>query len=137
MAYARLCGEKPFLNTLSKVALVLMCALAEAAFLFGLILYGAFKMEPGVVLSKLNSSNDLYIFPAVILAELYFFTNDFLAYITQKYQLLVGRAFSEIRFTYDLDNNNTLIPLRAKLWGLYPAAIGLTLGGFILVLLNR
>ena len=114
-----------------------MCALVEAAFLFGLILYGVFKMEPGVLLSKMNSSNDLYIFPAVILAELYFFTNDLLAYITQKYQLMVRWAFSEIRFTYDLDNNNTLIPLQAKLWGLYPASIGLTLGGFILVLLNR
>jgi hypothetical protein len=125
------------LNALSKIGLLLICALVEAAFLFGVVLYGVFKMEPGVLLGKMNSSNDLYIFPAVICAELCFFSNELLAYITQKYQLRLGWAFSEIRFTYDLDNNNTLIPLRAKLWGLYPAAIGLTLGAFILVLLNR
>jgi hypothetical protein len=85
----------------------------------------------------MNSETAIYIFPAVVLFEFYFLTNDVLAYLTEKYQLNVGLKFSEVRFTYDLDNNNTHIPLKSKLLQLYPLTIALTLLGFVLVLFTR
>jgi hypothetical protein len=94
-------------------------------------------MDPNTILRKMSAEADLYIFPIVILCEFYFFINDLLFYFSKKYQLHLGVEFSEIRFSYDLDNNNTIIPLRGKLWGLYPSSIALTLLGFVLVLINR
>jgi hypothetical protein len=122
---------------LLKLALIFSGALAATSSLLGLVLFVVLRMEPSFILQKMNAEADLYIFPIVIFGEFYFFINDLLSHLTKRYQLHVGLDFSEIRFTYDLDNNNTLIPLRAKLWGLYPSSIALTSLGFVLVLFNR
>ena len=58
-------------------------------------------------------------------------------YLMKKYRLDVGLELSEVRFTYDLDNNNTPIPLKSKILLLYPLTIVLTLLGFVLVLFTQ
>jgi hypothetical protein len=125
------------MKTLLKSGLVALVAVAATLALLGLILCGFLKMEPNTIVQKMNSETAIYIFPAVVLFEFYFLTNDVLACLTEKYQLNVGLKFSEVRFTYDLDNNNTHIPLKSKLLQLYPLTIALTLLGFVLVLFTR
>jgi hypothetical protein len=130
-------GGKPEMKNLLKFVLVLFCATAAALSLLGLVLCGVSKMELNTIVQKMNSEMALYIFPAFVLFEFYFLINDFLAHFSKKYQLPFGFDFSEFRFTYDLDNNNTPIPLKAKLLQLYPLSIALTLLGFVLVLITR
>ena len=84
----------------------------------------------------MNSEVVLYIFPAFVLLEFCLLINDWLAHLSKKYRLPFGFDFPEMRFTYDLDNNNTRIPLRSKLLQLYPLSIALTVLGFVL-LINR
>ncbi|MGH6708771.1 MAG: hypothetical protein ACREEK_07340 [Bradyrhizobium sp.] len=115
---------------------VAACAVLATMCLLGLILGRALNMEPITILRKMSADAELYIFPIVILCEFYFFINDILFHLSRKYQLHLGIDFPEIRFRYDL-NSNAIIPLRAKLWGLYPSTIALTLLGFVLLLLNR
>jgi hypothetical protein len=117
--------------------MVALFAVAATLSLLGLILCGFLKMEPNTIVQKMNSEMAIYIFPVAILFELYFLTNDALAYLTEKYQLDLGLEFSEVRFTYDLDNNNTPIPLKSKILQFYPLSIALTLLGFVLVLFTR
>ncbi len=111
--------------------------MAATALLLGLVLLAIFGMQLGTVAQKMNSETGLYILPAVIWAAFYFFLNDFLAHLSNRYQLYFGFEFSEVRFTIDNDNNNTPIPLRTKLLQLYPLTIALVLVGFVLVLMNR
>jgi len=125
------------MKTLLSLGLVALCAVAATASLLGLILCGFFKMELNTILQKMNSEMELYIFPIFILFEFYFLANDMLAHLSKKHQLDFGLEFTEIRFTYDLDNSNTPIPLSAKILRLYPLSIILILLGFVLVLFNR
>ena len=125
------------MKALLRLGLVALCAVAATMSLLGLILCGVFKMEVNSIVEKMNSETVLYIFPIFILFEFYLFANDMLVHLSKKHQLNFGLEFSEVRLTYDLDNHNTPIPLRAKLLQLYPLSIGLTLLGFVLVLLNR
>jgi hypothetical protein len=130
-------AAKREMKTLLRSGMVALFAVAETLSLLGLILCGFLKMEPNTIVQKMNSEMAIYIFPAAILFELYFLTNDALAYLTEKYQLDLGLEFSEVRFTYDLDNNNTRIPLKSKILQLYPLSIALTLLGFVLVHFTR
>jgi hypothetical protein len=125
------------MKALLRLGLVALCAVAATMSLLGLILCGVLKMEVNSIVQKMNSETVLYIFPVFILFEFCFFANDMLVHLSKKHQLNIGLEFSEVRFTYDLDNNNTPIPLRAKLLQLYPSSIALTLLGFVLVLLTR
>ena len=125
------------MKTLLKSGLVALWAVAATVLLLGLILCGVFRMELNTIVQKMNSEMVLYIFPVFVLFEFYFLTNDTLAHLSKKYRLSFGFDFSEVRFTYDLDNNNTPIPTRAKLLQLYPLSIALTLLGFVLVLVAR
>jgi hypothetical protein len=130
-------AAKREMKTLLRSGMVALFAVAATLSLLGLILCGFLKMEPNTIVQKMNSEMAIYIFPVAILFELYFLTNDALAYLTEKYQLDVGLEFSEVRFTYDLDNNNTPIPLKSKILQFYPLSIALTLLGFVLVLFTR
>lgn len=125
------------MKNLLKAGLVIFWAMAATVALLGLVLYGVLGMEVNAIMQKMNSETALYIFPAFVLFEFYFFINDLLAYFSKNNRPLVGFVFSEIRFTYDLDNNNNPIPSRAKLLQLYPLSISLTLLGFVLVLITR
>jgi hypothetical protein len=125
------------MKTLLKSGLVALCAVAATVLLLGLILCGVFRMELNAIVQKMISEMVLYIFPVFVLFEFYFLTNDALAHLSKKYRLSFGFDFSEVRFTYDLDNNNIPIPVRAKLLQLYPLSIALTLLGFVLVLVAR
>jgi hypothetical protein len=125
------------MKALLKLGLLALCAVAATMSLLGLILCGIFKMEVNSIVENLNSETVLYIFPSFILFEFYLFANDMLVHLSKKHQLNFGLEFSEVRLTFDLDNNNAPIPLRVKLLQLYPLSIGLTLFGFVLVLLNR
>jgi hypothetical protein len=130
-------AAKREMKTLLRSGMVALFAVAATLSLLGLILCGFLKMEPNTIVQKMNSEMAIYIFPVAILFELYFLTNDALAYLTEKYQLDLGLEFSEVRFTYDLDNNNTPIPLKSKILQFYPLSIALTLLGFVLVLFTR
>jgi hypothetical protein len=125
------------MKALLRLGLLALCAVAATMSLLGLILCGIFKMEVNSIVENLNSETVLYIFPSFILFEFYLFANDMLVHLSKKHQLNFGLEFSEVRLTFDLDNNNAPIPLRVKLLQLYPLSIGLTLFGFVLVLLNR
>jgi hypothetical protein len=125
------------MKNLLKAGLVVFWAMAATVALLGLVLCGVLGIEVNAIMQKMNSATALYVFPAFVLFEFYFFINDLLAYFSKNYRPLFGFVFSEIRFTYDLDNNNTPIPSRAKLLQLYPLSISLTLLGFVLVLINR
>jgi hypothetical protein len=127
--------EKPDVKNLLKAGLVIFWAMTATSALLGLVLCGVLGMEVNAIMQKVNSQTALYIFPAFIFFEFYFFINDLLAYFYKNN--LFGFVFSEVRFTYDLDNNNTPIPSRAKLLQLYPLSISLTLLGFVLVLITR
>jgi hypothetical protein len=125
------------MKALLRLGLLALCAVAATMSLLGLILCGIFKMEVNSIVENLNSETVLYIFPSFILFEFYLFANDMLVHLSKKHQLNFGLEFSEVRLTFDLDNNNAPILLRVKLLQLYPLSIGLTLFGFVLVLLNR
>jgi hypothetical protein len=125
------------MKNLLKAGLVIFWAMAATVALLGLVLCGVLGMEVNAIMQKMNSETALYIFPAFVLFEFYFFMNDLLACFSKNDRPLFGLVFSEIRFTYDLDNNNTPIPSRAKLLQLYPLSISLTLLGFALVLTTR
>jgi hypothetical protein len=124
-------------KNLLKAGLVIFWAMTATLALLGLVLCGVLGMEVNAIMQKVNSQTALYIFPAFIFFEFYFFINDLLAYFYKNNRPLFGFVFSEVRFTYDLDNNNTPIPSRAKLLQLYPLSISLTLLGFVLVLITR
>lgn len=119
---------------LGRVALV---AVVAAAALLALVLCGIFNMQPSAVVQKMDSDKSLYIFPALIVCDVYCFTNDFLASLSKKHPMRFGFDFLEIPFRYDLDVRNSLIPLRSKLIGLYPLSIGLLLLSFAVVLFRR
>jgi hypothetical protein len=125
------------MKNLLKAGLVMFSAMAATVALLGLVLCGIFGMEINAIMQKMNSQTALYIFPAFILFEFYSFINDLLAYFSKSHRPLFGFVFSEIRFTYELDNNNTPIPSRAKLLQLYPLSICLTVLGFVLILIPR
>lgn len=120
-----------------KLGLLLSAAALVTASLLGLVLFLLLKMELSAVIAKMNAAPSLYIFPAVILAEVCFFINDLLAHFSQKHEKASVFEFSEIRFTEEIDNNNTPIPIRTKLRQLYPLSIVMTLLGFVLALIYR
>jgi hypothetical protein len=128
---------KPGMKNLLKAGLLLSWAMAATVALLALVLCAVPGMDVNAELQKMNSEPVLYIFPAFILFEFYFFINDLLAYFSKKDRPLLGFVFSEIRFTYDLDNGNAPIPSRAKLLQLYPMSISLTLLGLVLVFITR
>jgi hypothetical protein len=125
------------MKNLLKLGLIVCCAMVASLSLLGLVLSAGFKMKLSDVMQKMNSELTLYLFPTVILLEFCFFINALLAHLSKKHLLNLGFDFSEVRFTYDLDNSNTTIPLRIKLQQLYPLSIALTLLGFVLVLMSR
>jgi hypothetical protein len=120
-----------------KFGLLVSSAALVTASILGLVLSLLLKMELGEVIAKMNAAPSLYIFPTIILAEFCFFINDLLALLSRQHERALGFEFSEIRFTQELDNKNTPIPIRAKLQQLYPLSIALTLVGFVLALIGR
>jgi hypothetical protein len=115
--------------------LVSLCAIVSAVAILGLGWFAILKMEPSLVAQKMSLDKTLYIFPVLILAELYCLINDLLVYLSRKHGVLLDLDLSEIRFTYDLDMRNTAIPLRSKLLGLYPITLALlSLGSAIAIL---
>jgi hypothetical protein len=123
------------MKTLLRCGLVSLCAIVSAGATLGLVWFAILKMEPSLIAQKMNLDWTLYIFPVLILAELYFFMNDFLAYLSKKHGVLLGFDLSEICFTYDLDVRNSAIPLRSKLLALYPITIALlSLGSAVAIL---
>ena len=121
-------------TALGRVALI---AVVAAAGLLALVLCGIFNMQPSDIVQKMNSDKSLYIFPVLIVCEVYFLTNDLLVYLSKKHPMRFGFDFLEIPFRYDLDVKNSLIPLRSKLVALYPLSIGLLLLSFAVVLFRR
>jgi hypothetical protein len=116
-------------KNLLKVGLVVFLAVAATVALLALVLCAVLGMEVNAIIQKLNSERALYIFPVFVSFEFYFFINDLLARFSKNYRPPFGLVFSEVRFTYDLDNYNTPIPSRGKLLQLYPLSISLTLLG--------
>lgn len=125
------------MKLLLKLGLLVSAAALVTASLLGLVLVLLLKMELGSVIAKMNAAPLLYIFPVVILAEFCFFINDLLAHLSQKHGSVSDFEFSEIRFTQELDNKNTPIPIGTKLRQLYPLSLVLTLLGFVLALIGR
>jgi hypothetical protein len=125
------------MNRFFKWTIVAATAVAATVTLLGFLLFVLLKMDVGSISNKMNSEVALYIFPIFIFAEFYCFINDLLATRSGELKSRFGLELSEIRFTYDLDNKDTRIPLRTKLGQLYPLGIGLTSLGFVLVLLAR
>lgn len=125
------------MKNLLKLGLIVSGAMVASVSLLALVLCAGLKMELSDVMQKMNSELMLYLFPTVILLEFCFFINDLLVHLSKKHLLNFGFDFSEVRFTYDLGNNNTAIPLRIKLQQLYPLSFALTLLGFVLVLMSR
>ncbi|MGQ0685242.1 hypothetical protein [Bradyrhizobium sp.] len=115
------------MKTFLRCGLVSLCAAAFTGVTLGLVWFAILKMEPGLVARKMSLDGALYIFPALILAELYCLTNDLLVYLSNKHDILLDLGLSEMRFTYDLDVRNNAIPLRSKLLGLYPITLALLL----------
>jgi hypothetical protein len=124
------------MRTLLKIALVAICAATSTALLLIAVLGGIFGMQSNAAL-QLSSASGLYILPTIILIEFYLLTNDVLVYVSEKFGLDFGLHFSEVPLKFDLDNSETLIPLRTKLMQLYPLSILLTLLGFVLALMTR
>ena len=81
----------------------------------------------------MNSSASLYLLLLVILFDCCFFANDLMVYLSQKFDKKLLFEFSELRFRYDIDNYNRLIPLRSKLSQLYPITAGIALAGFAIL----
>jgi hypothetical protein len=125
------------MKNLLGLGLVAFFAVLATACLLALVLCGILNMDSGAIVQKMNADKLLYIFPLLIVCDVYCFANDFLAYMSRKHPMRFGFEFSEIRFRYDLDVKNSLIPLRSKLMGLYPLSIALILLGFAVVLLRR
>jgi hypothetical protein len=90
--------------------------MASAVATLGLVWFAILKMEPSLVAEKLSLDRTLYIFPVLILAEFYWFMNDLIAYLSKKHGVLLDLGFSEIRFTYDLDVQNTAISFGVSIW---------------------
>lgn len=125
------------MRTLLKIALVAVCAAIFTAMLLLVVLAGIFGMQWSRTLQILSTAMGLYLLPAVIFFEFYFLTNDLLAYLCKRFELDFGLHFSEVPFKFDLDNFDTLIPLRTKLVQLYPLTILLTLLAFVVALITR
>ena len=116
-----------------KYGLILLCGLI-GALLLGAMLIVFLGMDIATILEKMNSQKALYLFPIIIFIEFCFFLNDSFVLLSRTKNVDFGIEFSEMRFTYDLDNFDTPIPLRAKLLQLYPLTICLTALGFVLAL---
>jgi hypothetical protein len=125
------------MRTLLKVVLVAACAAILTTLLLIIVLDGILGMQWSRTLHILSSATGLYVLPAIIFVEFYLLTNDLLAYTCGRMKLDFGLHFSEIRFSFELDNLETPIPLKTKLIQLYPLTIFLTLLGFIVALVTR
>ncbi|QHP69818.1 hypothetical protein EI171_22480 [Bradyrhizobium sp. LCT2] len=125
------------MKTLLKIALVAVCAAIFTVVLLIVVLAGVFGMQWSRTLQILSSATGLYLLPTIIFFEFYFLTNDLLAYLCKKFELDFGLHFSEFHFKFDLDNFDTLIPLRTKLIQLYPLTILLTLLAFVVALITH
>ena len=85
---------------------------------------GLLGIDLAAVPQKFAANDALYLFGAIILVEFYFLANDALAYLSRENPRRFGLEFSELPFNDDNDNN-TPIPLRSKLFGLYPLMIAI------------
>ena len=99
-------------------------AAAATAALFGLTC-GMLGLDFSSALQKFAANDALYLFVAIILAEFYCLANDGLFYLSRDNPRRFGIEFSEMSFSSEYDNNNTPLPLRAKLFGLYPLMIAI------------
>jgi hypothetical protein len=124
------------MKTLLRCGLVSLCAIVTAMATLGFVWFAILRIEPSLVAQKMTLDRTLFIFPALILAEFYWFMNDLLAYLSKKHGVLLDLGLSEIRFTYDLDVRNTAVPLRSKLLGMYPITIALLLFGSAVAVLR-
>ncbi len=124
------------MKTLLRCGLVSLCAIVTAMATLGFVWFAILRMEPSLVAQKMTLDRTLFIFPVLILVELYCFMNDLFAYLSRKHGVLLDLDFSEIRFTYDLDMRNTAVPLRSKLLGMYPITIALLLFGSAVAVLR-
>jgi hypothetical protein len=125
------------MRTLLKIVVVAVCAAILTAVLLITVLAGILGMQWSRTLQILSSATGLYVLPTIILIEFYFFTNDLLTYVCEKFALNFGLHFCEIPFKFDLDNFETPIPLKTKLVQLYPLTILFTLLGFVAALMTR
>ena len=103
---------------------LLCCAAAATAALFGLTC-GLLGMSLPTALQKLAANDAPYLFAAIIFADFYCLANDGLAWLSRDNPRRFGIEFPEMRFNVENDNNNTPIPLRSKLFGLYPLMIAI------------
>src|SRR3954470_10952009 len=78
--------------------LTFLSGLIATAFLLSVVMVGILGLEFCNVVQKLNSQVILYVFPALILFEFCFFTNDLLVYLSESFHVDVGLQFSEMRF---------------------------------------
>ena len=125
------------MRTLLKIALVAVCAAIFTAVVLIVVLAGIFGMQWSRTLQILSSAMGLYLLPTIIFFEFYFLTNDLLVYLCKRFELDFGLHLSEVPFRFDLDNFDTLIPLRTKLVQLYPLTILLTLLALVVALITR
>ena len=112
------------MRTFVKFGALLSGAAAATAALIALTC-GLLGIDLAAVPQKFAANDATYLCAAIILAEFYFLANDALAYLSRENPRRFGIEFSELPFNYDNDNRNTPIPLRSKLFGLYPLMIAI------------
>jgi hypothetical protein len=125
------------MNRLLRFLIVVSAAALATLCLLSLILFVILRMDFGTIAQKMKADGIFYILPAIIFAEFGFLINDLLALFAKTPGAAARLGFSEVRFTYELDNNNTPISLKTKLRHLYPICIGFASLLFVLVLLIR
>jgi len=116
-----------------KFIFLVVCGCALTMCLLGFVLVGVLHLEPNHVIQKMNSNKALYLLLIVILAECCFFANDLLAYVSHRFDKQLWFDFSEIKFRYDFDNSNRVIPLGSKLSQLYPMTVAIVLAGLAIL----
>ncbi|EJN08762.1 hypothetical protein PMI42_07067 [Bradyrhizobium sp. YR681] len=122
---------------LIRYVLIALSGVAATVSFLSVVLIGIAGMSFNDVVQKMNSQAGIYIFPTLILFEFCFLANDLLVYLSRKFDFGYGVGLSEVRFTYNMDNFDTPIPLATKLLQLYPLSIGLTTFILVLVLITR
>ena len=121
------------MRKLIKFGALLGSAAAATAALFGLTC-GLLGLDFSSALQKFATYDGLYLIAAIILAEFYCLANDGLFYLSRDNPRRFGIEFSEMSFSSEYDDNNTPLPLRAKLFGLYPLMIAIMWLAMVVIL---
>ena len=122
------------MKALVRIGLVLLCAVLLAASLYGLASSAGPRPGAAAIWLKVTSSPEAAVFPSLLLIECYLFANDFLVWLASRFRPGFGLGLSEFRFNEEMSNDNRPIPLRAKLWLVYPWLMAVLLLGTLVSL---